>query len=56
MRAGGNRLRFQNHPHGAPVVRNADDLDSDPDRLLTVSEVAAQLAVCGHGLRAMRAR
>jgi excisionase family DNA binding protein len=33
-------------PHGAPVVRNLDDLDSDPDRLLTVSEVAARLAVC----------
>jgi excisionase family DNA binding protein len=33
-------------PHGAPVVRNPDDLDSDSDRLLTVSEVAARLAVC----------
>ena len=33
-------------PHGAPVVRNSGDLDSDPDRLLTVREVAARLAVC----------
>jgi excisionase family DNA binding protein len=33
-------------PHGAPVVRNPGDLESDPDRLLTVSEVAERLAVC----------
>jgi excisionase family DNA binding protein len=32
--------------HGAPVVRNSAGLDGDTDRLLTVREVAARLAVC----------